>query len=54
MEGIVLSQIRLPVSLHKKVKKKADDRRTSLNKTMVTLIEAGLEEEAKGARLIEK
>jgi predicted HicB family RNase H-like nuclease len=45
MEGIVLSQIRLPLGLHKKLRRKADDEQTSLNKTMIALIEAGLEKE---------
>jgi predicted HicB family RNase H-like nuclease len=43
MDGVVLSQIRLPVGLHRKLKAKADRERRSLNKTMIGLIEAGFD-----------
>jgi predicted HicB family RNase H-like nuclease len=42
--GVKITQLRLPAPLHERVREQAYRRRTSLNKTMVALIEAGLEE----------
>ena len=45
-EGVVITQIRIPVDVHKKLKEKAYKTGQSLNKAMVEVLGAGIEKEA--------